>query len=111
MIYEVISDVTIRREPRVVEYQDPKTKQFITNAVGKLTVGTHREVYSTATDKNNATWGRISESDAAGISEWVCIKGLNRTFMKPLENVPVSNDIEKRVSNLETWARIQGYKG
>lgn len=115
MIYEVISDVTIRREPRIVEYQDPATKKLITNAVGKLTIGTQREVYSTTVDKNNVLWGRVSESDAAGISEWVCIKGLNRTFMKIVDvgTSPVENlaSVLMRLDALEKWARIQGYKG
>lgn len=103
-IYEVISDVKIRREPDIVEvFKDGK---LITNQVGFLKVGTHREVYSVLTKKDNTTWGRISESDAAGIAEWACIKGLNRTYMKfikPLENPPVSDldNIKLRLGALE----------
>ena len=69
MIYECSSEVLIRRESRIVEYIDPKSKKPVTNVVGKLTQGTIREIYSTITDSKGATWGRVSESDAAGIAE------------------------------------------
>jgi len=92
-VYEVISKVTIRREPRITP----------TNTRGMLDVGTKRIVYSTVTDGSNATWGRISESDAAGIAQWVCIKGVNRTYMKLIEQE------KPELSNLERWAVTQGY--
>jgi hypothetical protein len=84
-IYQVTSDVFIRREPRIVEYQDTATKKPISNVVGKLTIGTMRAIYDITTDKENATWGRVSFFDSAGIAEWVCIKNINRTFMKFIE--------------------------
>lgn len=101
-IYEVISDVKIRREPRIVEGR-------FTNQVGLLKTGTQRKVYSIMTQKDNSTWGRVSQSDAAGIAEWACIEGLNRVFMrfiKPLEEEGVD-----RLSRLEAWARTMGYNG
>jgi hypothetical protein len=94
--YEVVSTVVrIRREPRIL--QD--------NITGKLTIGTRRRVYSVVTDKNNYTWGRISEPDAAGIAEWACIKDLNRIFMKCIEPDSPAEDritaLEARVAALE----------
>jgi hypothetical protein len=114
-IYQVTSDVFIRREPRIVEYQNPATKKPVSNVVGKLTIGTMRAVYDITTDKENATWGRVSFFDSAGIAEWVCIKNINRTFMKftePLENEPQNtSEFETRLNKLEAWARTKGYIG
>lgn len=106
--YEVVNSegVFIRREPRIVD----NTK--ITNRVGKLTFGTQRRVYGFVTDNMNVTWGRVSESDAAGISEWVCIQGLNRTYMKLLEADPSPVEtLEGRVASLEVRvAALEGNK-
>ena len=116
--YEVISDVKIRREPQIVErYENGK---LITNQVGLLKVGTKRIVYSTLTKKDNTTWGRISEHDAAGIAEWVCIQGLNRTYMKLLKASTSEMDTtfdmmlmkhDRDLERLKEWARTQGYTG
>jgi len=106
MIYEAISKVNIRREPRVVEYFE--NSKPVSNKVGQLDVGTQREVYSVVTNPDNTTWGRISEADSAGISEWVCIRGLNRTYMKLADS---NVGTETRLNNLEQWARTKGYKG
>lgn len=83
-IYKVISSdgVYVRREARIVE------NNKITNRVGKLSFSTTRRVYETITDKQNYTWGRVSESDAAGIAEWTCLEGLNRTYMECVEPDP-----------------------
>lgn len=75
-LYKCVSKVTIRREPRIIE----NTKG--TNQVGMLDVGTQRKVYEIVTQSDNSIWGRISQPDAAGISQWVCIQGLNRTYME-----------------------------
>ena len=93
-IYVVRTEtLSIRREPRIVEYTDPKTKKFVTNAVGKLTFGTQRAVYLIeVSDTDNSVWGRVSLYDSAGIAEWCCIKNSNREFMKfeePLEHNPI----------------------
>lgn len=123
-MYEVVSNVAIRREPRVIEYRDGDNK-LVSNQVGVLTVGTHRKVYSVVTNKDNSTWGRVSEADAAGIAQWVCIQGLNRTYMKQIsveleakeDTVEVRpQDIllaqhETRIKQLEVWARTKGYTG
>ena len=116
--YEVISDVKIRREPQIVErYENGK---LVTNQVGLLRVGTKRIVYSTLTKKDNTTWGRISEHDAAGIAEWVCIQGLNRTYMKLLKASTSETDTtfdmmlmkhDRDIERLKEWARTQGYTG
>lgn len=89
-IYEVISDVKIRREPRIVEFKDEHGR-VITNQVGFLKVGMQRAVYSIITIKDNTTWGRVSFYDSAEIAQFVCIKGLNREymrFMEPLRDMP-----------------------
>ena len=104
--YIVISKVKIRREPKIVEYHEDK--KFITNQVGLLDIGTKRTVYETITDAMNVTWGRVSESDAAGISQWVCIKGLNREYMKLVQPIP-EYDFLTRIDKLEAWAKSQGY--
>jgi hypothetical protein len=101
-LYECVSEVYIRREPRIVD------NLLGHNRVGKLTPGTQRRIYDVVTNKDNSTWGRISEADAAGISQWVCIQGLNRTYMKLVEGSEPSSD---RLSRLEEWARTKGYKG
>lgn len=116
--YEVISDVKIRREPQIVErYENGK---LVTNQVGLLKVGTKRIIYSTLTKKDNTTWGRISEHDAAGIAEWVCIQGLNRTYMKLLKASTSETDTtfdmllmkhERELERLKEWARTKGYTG
>jgi len=93
-IYECISEVKIRREPRIVESP--------TNQVGLLKVGTQRRVFSVVTQKNNVSWGRVSAPDAAGISQWVCIQGLNRTYMKLIQ--PDTNNTE---SSIEYLKRIE----
>lgn len=109
-LYECISEVFIRREPRVID------NVLGHNRVGKLTVGTQRQVYDVITNKDNTTWGRISEPDSAGISQWVCIKGLNRTYMKLVEdNNPeietLMDLIAYKLGKLEAWAHTMGYKG
>jgi hypothetical protein len=100
-LYEAIANVFIRREPRIVE-------GTTNNRVGKLTVGTQRQVHSVVTNPDNTTWGRISEADSAGIAEWVCIQGLNRSYMKVVEGSEPS--LSDRLTRLEAWARTQGYK-
>jgi len=102
-LYEAIANVFIRREPRIVEGNT-------TNRVGKLTTGTQRQVHSIVTNPDNTTWGRISEADSAGIAEWVCIQGLNRSYMKPVTQV-IDPDCMGRLSKLEAWARTKGYPG
>jgi hypothetical protein len=97
--YEVISTVTIRREPRILP----------SNAVGGLSVGTRRTVYSVITDKDNATWGRISESDAAGIAQWICLQSLNRKYAQKIDAKP-GTDWESRLASLEAWAETIGFK-
>ncbi len=101
-LYEAATNVFIRREPRIVE-------GIKHNRVGKLTTGTQRQIHSVVTNKDNTTWGRISEADSAGIAEWVCIQGLNRTFMKRIDKSDPAPD--DRLTRLEAWARTQGYKG
>lgn len=91
-IYEAAADVNIRREPRIVEYTDPQTHKFVSNKVGFLKAGTQRAIYSVQVQKDNSTWGRVSESDSAGIAQWVCIQDINRTFMKFIE--PLVNHAE-----------------
>jgi hypothetical protein len=100
-LYECVSDVFIRREPRIVEGNKH-------NRAGKLTVGTQRQIHSIVTNSDNTTWGRVSEADSAGIAEWVCVQGLNRVYMKPVESHEPG--IGERLARLEAWARTQGYK-
>lgn len=90
-IYEVISDVKIRREPRIAEYMD--SGKLVTNQVGLLKTGTMRAVFGIVTQKDNSVWGRVSSYDSAGISEYACIKHLNREYMRfvePLKPAPES---------------------
>jgi hypothetical protein len=107
-IYEVISDVKIRREPRIVEGN-------VTNQVGLLKAGTRREVYSILTVKDNTFWGRVSGPDAAGISQWACIKGLNRTYMRFVEPLPSEPGSPERfmqwARELHEWALGMGFMG
>lgn len=109
-MYEAQGTVNIRREPRIVEYREDGMAK--SNIVGKLTIGTCRHVFSVVTDASNASWGRISEADGAGIAEWVCLRNLNREFMKRIADIPVVvTGLEARVAALEAWARTQGFKG
>ncbi|MDD2921475.1 MAG: hypothetical protein PHQ36_04245 [Anaerolineales bacterium] len=117
-LYEIISKVTIRREPRIVEFKHPILK-WVSNSVGTLELGDQREVYSIVTDKTNNTWGRISESDASGKALWICLQGLNRSYAKPVnpeKSAPAPvviveyPTIETRISKLEDWAKTKGYK-
>jgi hypothetical protein len=97
-IYKVINTdgVFIRREPRIADSSKS------TNRVGKLTLGTERRVYDFVTDKLNVTWGRVSESDAAGVAEWVCVHGLNRTYLEIVKADPSHSELlEVRVAALE----------
>lgn len=104
-IYEAVSDVNIRREPRIVEYK--LGKNFITNRVGNIGVGTQRMVYSLITNKANETWGRVSEADSAGVAEWICIQNTNRVFMRPVESdAVVPAGLEARVANLESRVAV-----
>ena len=110
-IYEVISDVKIRREPHIVE-------GTTTNSVGLLKVGTQRAIYDTIVQSDNSTWGRLSGADSAGIALWVCIQGLNRTylkFIKPFDDQPVptdhESDLDLRVLHIEIFLQDKfGYK-
>ena len=97
--YEAISNVNIRRQPRVT----PE------NWMGRIEKGTQREIYSIITNDDNTTWGRISEADGAGISQWICIKGLNRTYMQLVSNHgEIVNDHDKLIKLIE-WAKTKGY--
>lgn len=101
-IYEVISDVKIRREPRIVDYS--LGGKPVTNQVGLLKAGTKRAVYDTYTDNKNMTWGRLSLHDSAGSAEWSCIKESNREFMKfiePLNNPPPIPTQETQLDRIE----------
>lgn len=112
-IYEAVGDiVNIRREPRIVEYK--VGKNFFTNRVGQINAGTQKRIFSIVTNKDNSTWGRVSESDSAGIAEWICIRNTNRVFMVPVDGQtpevvipPVG--LEARVAALEVWARSKGF--
>lgn len=120
--YEVVSGVKIRKgkEPEIVEYKNQSGK-VITNQVGFLETGTQDiKVYSVLTKKDNTTWGRLSPPDSTGSANWVCIQGLNRTYMKfirPFEDEPdVSTDMlvikhEREIERLKEWARTKGYTG
>jgi hypothetical protein len=110
MIYEAISDVNIRREPRIIEINQTKNN-LLTNRVGMLSAGTQREVFSIITDKNNDTWGRISQADGAGKAEWVCIANTNRVFMRKIEIPEPVHSIFEWADAIDAWARNQGYKG
>lgn len=104
-LYEATSTVNIRREPRIVEGKvDGK---FISNRVGQIGLGTQRQIYSVLTNEKNETWGRVSEADSAGIAEWICIKSLNREFMRLIFEAP--SNLEARLNALEAWARTQGF--
>lgn len=106
-IYEVISNVAIRREPRIVEYKDSKGT-LVTNQVGRLAVGTKRAVYSVIVQKDNTSWGRVSFHDSAGIAEWACIKGLNREYMKfvePLKDAPAEPNLQAQIDDLKIRIR------
>jgi hypothetical protein len=110
-MYEVISKVTIRRTPRIIEYRDA-TNHLITNAVGSYDIGTRVQVFSVLVDKHNDEWGRVSANDATGQAEWVCMKNTNRTFVKLLEPTPIKmENLEERLRNLEIWAQTKGYLG
>ncbi len=97
--YECISIVNIRREPKI----------GLTNIKGKLSVGTQRTIYSVITDNNNMTWGRVSLADSAGISEWVCIREINRKFMKFIEPLPPIFETSERLEKLIAWAKTKGF--
>lgn len=109
IVYTSVHQVIIRREPRIVEYLDG-AKKFITNQVGLLKIGDQRIVYEIVTDNNNYTWGRISEPDGAGKSTWVCIRGLNRTYME-IASVSSIGGIENRVARMEQFLKDKfGYE-
>lgn len=112
-LYECVSPANIRREPRIVEYKLGKV--FITNRVGLVPLGAQRQIHSIITDSSNRTWGRVSEADATGNAEWVCIRDINRDFMRPLTAAqpipPAGSDYGTVVKALAAWARLQGYEG
>ena len=110
-MYTAKKTVNIRREPRIVE------NVLGNNRAGQLLVGTQRMIYQIVTNKDNSTWGRVSESDASGIALWVCIQNTNTVFMEPVnEYIPVPSQGEmtaefiSRFLALEAWAKTQGYK-
>lgn len=109
-MYEIINRITIRRTPRIIEYTD-LTKHTITNVVGSYEVGTRVQVFSVLVDKNNSEWGRVSESNAIGQAEWICMKHQNHTSVKLLETSVQMENVVERLHNLEIWARGQGYIG
>lgn len=102
--YETKQVLNIRREPRITG----------SNIVGQLSAGTRRTIYSLITNDRGETWGRVSESDNAGIAEWVCIQNLNRKFMEQLTNEkpPVVSEVTRaEFDRLVKWAREKGYTG
>lgn len=104
-LYEVISGngLIVRKEPKITLW----------NKSGFLSFGARRQVYSVATNDKGETWGRVSESDAAGQALWICMQGLNRTYVKRIETpsepgkgviallVKSVADLERRVKALE----------
>lgn len=109
-VYESISDVNIRREPRIAEYKIGGV--WVTNQVGRISAGTRRMIDSFVINKDNSIWGRVSDADSAGISEWICIKNINRVFMKPVDGAVVGQppaDVTTRLEKLESWARSKGF--
>lgn len=100
-IYVAITNVNIRKEPRVVD------NILGTNKIGAITAGTRREVFETLTNNDNSTWGRISDFDSAGKALWICIHGLNREYLRYVE--PNKMTVEDRLTRLENWARTKGY--
>jgi len=115
-MYEATDTVNIRKEPRIVESKI--LGKWINNRVGQLDAGDQRMIYSIITDSNNYTWGRVSQSDSAGVALWVCVNTTNRVFMKPVEEVvsvvnppALSAEFITRFLALEAWAKnTQGYK-
>ena len=108
--YTCISPVDIRREPRIIETKIGKN--FYTNRVGSLNLGTQRDVFETLTDKTNTTWGRLSEPDATGNAQWCALSTLNRVFMQRVEAEQLdssANSLEQRLTRLEEWAATKGY--
>lgn len=106
MLYRALQTVNIRREPRITT----------TNRVGRIDAGTVREVYETIVDRNNWTWGRVSDYDNHGVAQWMCIRNVNTIFMTPVESGPDQAiearvaAIEARVAAIEAWARGQGMR-
>lgn len=90
-MYEVISGggLIVRKEPKITAW----------NKIGFLSFGSRRQVYSVATNDKGESWGRISESDAAGQALWICLQGLNRTYAKRIETQ--SGDLAAHVADLE----------
>jgi hypothetical protein len=109
-LYEAIAEVNIRREPKIVEVK--VGKNFVTNRVGSINPGTQRIIYSTITDKDNSTWGRVSQADSTGIAEWVCIQNTNRVFMKAIieQEFPIRT-LTAWANEIDAWARSEGYQG
>lgn len=75
MLYSIQKTVTIRKEPRIVNWPS--------NAQGMLAAGDSRDVLEQVTTQDGSTWGRISEFDANGKALWFCIVNTNTRFAVP----------------------------
>jgi len=80
--YKVVAaTVNIRREPRIVNSTP-------TNVVGKLYRGDKRAVLDFSTDSAGFTWGRVSDYDAYGKANWICIQEPNKVFAEFESHLP-----------------------
>lgn len=95
---------------------DTQVNNFILNEQGNpqvFTLGQSVPVYRIITTKQGWVWGVINQADKDHL---ICLWNLNTRFaelVKPFDDEPLPNqgNLETRLSNLEKWARIQGYKG
>ncbi len=99
MKYNVSSKVTIRKGIGI--HEGVKDKVPYSNAMGMLDVGKQVEILGTQVLADNTLWGRISEPDATGTSQWVCIKGLNTTFLTVAPSEEEPQDRDSRLARIE----------
>jgi hypothetical protein len=122
-VHKAVSEVNIRRGPRAVDRYNPITKKLISsNQEGFLELGKVRTVLDFEVDEKNVVWGRISPHNAAGVALYVCMQGLNRTYMErlpeaeqpPEYRLPVvqpAGDLVARVASLEARVAAIEAKG
>jgi hypothetical protein len=111
--YKIINGdgVNIRHEPKVVQWIDPKTKEEKSNKVGQYKFGDIVEIFGFDTDGVQQTWGRVSQEDAAGKSQWICVRSINRTMAAPLEEAEQVLSDHERLEKMEAFLAVRlGYR-
>lgn len=102
--YTALENVNIRASMNVM---------FDRNIVGGYRNGEPFTVYEVFPEKGGIVWGRVSSNTGGGSARYVALRVNNHpkaqmvTLSEPLPSV----SLLEWANNVDTWMRLQGYKG